>query len=59
MDDFDNSRTFAAYLIDRGWIKEGHERDIESASAAFESIQRRRGSEAARKAMNKAAEKAW
>lgn len=59
MDKFDDYKTFAAHLIESGWIKEGSERFVQESLAAFENTQRRRGSEAARKAMNKAVERAW
>ena len=58
-DHFDDYRTFTAYLVRLGWVSETNMSAVESAIAAFENVQRRRGSEAARIAMDKAARKAW
>lgn len=55
---FNDHKSFAAYLQSRGWIAEGHENDVLNAAAAFEMNQRRQGIENARKAMNKACDKA-
>lgn len=56
---FDHYSALTAYLVANGWVNEANKRDIETALAAFENTQRRRGSEAARVAMDKAARKAW
>lgn len=58
-DRFDDYQTFADYLLASGWVPQEHISSVTSALAAFENEQRRRGSEAARIAMDKAARKAW
>lgn len=55
---FADYKLFTVYLQSQGWIAEGHENAVLCAAAAFEMFQRRHGIESARKAMNKACDKA-
>ena len=57
-DQFANHQKFALYLAEQGWLAQSAFNSVECACAAFELTQRRRGSDAAREAMNKAAIKA-
>ncbi|GLR83053.1 hypothetical protein HUE56_30010 (plasmid) [Azospirillum oryzae] len=50
-------KSFAAYLVTRGWVPAEHADAVVSAAAAFESAQRAVGRDAAKSAMIKAVEK--
>jgi len=56
---FDDYAAFTKYLVANGWVTAKNANAVESAVAAFENTQRRRGSDAAREAMDKAARRAW
>jgi hypothetical protein len=58
-DQFNDYHSFLAYVVSSGWVSVENATSVESALAAFESTQRRRGAEAARQAMDKAARKVW
>lgn len=59
MEQFASYKSMIEYMEKNGWLSNGSRDEVKSALAAFEDAQRKRGSEAARKAMDKAAQKAW
>ena len=56
---FDGYGAFTRYLVEKGWVAPKDASAVECAAAAFENTQRRRGSDAARAAMDKAARRVW